>query len=185
MNIWSLPTAAQIGGKSYAINADYRDVLHIIQKLNDTSLPEYLRWRIAVALFFEEEPPKENYAAALEYLSDFITCGEQEEKRPGPVLLDWEQDAMAIVADVNKVAGKDVRGCPFLHWWTFVAFFHSIGEGQLSTMVSIRDKLARGKKLDDWEKEYYRKNKNKIDLKKRVNPEQQKELDKINRFLNA
>ena len=185
MNAWSLPTTAKIGGRSYKIHADYRDVLYIIQKLNDASIPEHLRWRIAVALFYEEEPPREDHAEAMEYLSSFITCGEQEEKRPGPVLIDWGQDAMAIVADVNKVAGKEVRGLTFLHWWTFVAYFHAIGEGQLSTVVSIRDKLARGKKLEDWEKEYYKKNKTKVDLKKRVSSEEQESIDKINRFLNA
>ena len=50
-----------------------------------------------------------------------------------------------IIADINKVAGTEVRSLSFLHWWTFLSFFHAIGEGQLSTLISIREKLRTGK----------------------------------------
>ena len=116
------------------------------------------------------------------YLAEFIACGEREEK-PGPRLLDWEQDAKVIVADVNKVAGAEIRSLPFLHWWTFVAFFNAIGEGQLSTLVSIRDKLRRGKPLEKWEREYYRKNKAMVDLKPRYSAEELAEQERIKRIL--
>ena len=84
----------------------------------------------------------------------FINCGDTETTRKAPKLMDWEQDARAIVADVNKVAGMEIRALTYLHWWTFLSWFHAIGEGQLSTVVSIRDKLRRGKKLEQWEKEH-------------------------------
>lgn len=165
MNIWNLPTSATIGGAEYPIHADFRDILDIFRYLDDPDRPEYLRWRIAIALFYEGEIPEGNFREALEYLTEFISCGSQD-SRPGPKLLDWEQDAQVIVADVNKVAGAEIRALPFLHWWTFVAYFNAIGEGQLSTLVSIRDKLRHHKKLEKWEQEYYRKNREKVDLKR-------------------
>ncbi len=88
-----------------------------------------------------------------------------------------------IVADVNKVAGVEVRAVEFLHWWTFMAYFHAIGEGQLSTLVSIRDKLRRGKKLEKWEQEYYRKNKDKVDLKKHYSAEELAEQERLKKLL--
>lgn len=114
----------------------------------------------------------------------FISCGDCETK-PAPKLLDWEQDAQVIVADVNKVAGTEIRALPFLHWWTFAAYFHAVGEGQLSTLVSIRDKLRKGKKLEKWEQEYYRKNKEKVDLKKRYSAEEKAEQERINKLLGG
>ena len=71
----------------------------------------------------------------------------------------------------------------FLHWWTFMAYFHAIGEGQLSTLVSIRDKLRRGKKLEKWEQEYYRKNKDKVDLKKHYSAEELAEQERLKKLL--
>ncbi len=184
MSLWSLPTAVSIGGVDYQIHADYRDVLNIFRYLDDPDQPEYVRWRIALALFYEGEIPKEHLQEAMEYLVAFIACGDHETK-PAPKLLDWEQDAQVIVADVNKVAGAEIRALPFLHWWTFVAYFHAIGEGQLSTLVSIRDKLRKGKKLEKWEQEYYRKNKDKVDLKKRYSAEELAEQERLNKLLGG
>ena len=31
---WTLPVNLEVGGKEYAINADYRDILNIISRLN-------------------------------------------------------------------------------------------------------------------------------------------------------
>ena len=179
---WELPVRAQIGGRSYEIHADYRDILEIFTYFDDPDLPEYLRWQIALALFYEGEIPPEHQQEAMEYLTRFINCGKSETGRPGPKLLDWQQDALSIVADVNKTAGTEIRAMPFLHWWTFMAWFHAIGEGQLSALIAIRDKLARGKKLEKWEQEFYRKNKDRVELKRRYSAEdldQQAQLKKL------
>ena len=119
---------------------------------------------------------------AMAYLADFIACGSRDSK-PGTKLLDWEQDAQMIVADVNKVAGTEIRAMPFLHWWTFMSYFNAIGEGQLSTLISIRDKLRRGKKLEKWEQEYYRKNKDRVDLRKRYSAEELAEQQRLKMLL--
>lgn len=182
MTPWALPESAEIGGVNYQLNTDFRDILEIMQYLNDPDRPEYLRWRIAVALFYEGDVPDECQQEAMEYLADFIACGEKGTK-PGPRLLDWEQDAQAIVTDVNKVAGMEIRALQHLHWWTFLSWFQAIGEGQLSTIVSIRDKLRRGKKLDKWEQEYYRKNKARIDLRKRYSAEELAEQERLKKLL--
>lgn len=121
----------------------------------------------------------------MEYLAEFINCGKAEPGRPGPKLLDWEQDAAMIVADVNKAAGQEIRALPFLHWWTFMAYFHAIGEGQLSTVVAIRDKLRRGKKLESWEKDFYRENKNRVDLKKRYSRDELEEQERLKQMLDG
>ena len=177
-----MPTSAVIGGVEYSINADFRDILEIFRYLDDPDRPEYVRWKIALALFYEGEIPGEQIQEAMEYLAQFISCGEQDSK-PGPKLLDWEQDAQTIVADVNKVAGTEIRSVPFLHWWTFVAYFNAIGEGQLSTLVSIRDKLRRGKKLEKRDQDNYRQNKDRVDLKKRYSTEELAEQERLKKLL--
>lgn len=164
MNAWSLPSSAVFGGKEYKINADFRDILEVIQYLTDQSRPEFIRWRIAMGLFYDEKIPQEHQTKAMEYMSEFISYGSKGAK-PGPKLMDWNTDAQLIVADVNKVAGQEIRAVPFLHWWTFLSYFYGIGEGQLSTVVSIRSKKAKGKKLEKWEQEYYRENKALVDMR--------------------
>ena len=166
MNVWRLPMSADIGGVTYPINADFRDVLEIISILNDEDRPNFIRWQIAIGLFYDGEIPLDSQQEAMEYLSRFISY-ESEDKKQAPKLIDWDQDAQIIVGDVNKVAGKEIRAASFLHWWTFLSYFYSVGEGQLSTIVSIRSKKKKGKKLEKWEETYYRENRDKIDFKRK------------------
>lgn len=182
MNIYGLPKTAEIGGNEYDINTDFRDVLEIITILNDSTKPEYIRWQVGIGLFYEGEIPQEHYREAMEFLSEFISYGETE-TRPGPKLIDWEQDAQVIIGDVNKVAGREVREAKYLHWWTFLSYFYGIGEGQLSTIISIRSKKSSGKKLEKWEEEFYRKNKHKIDFQKAKTPDDSAVQEYFNKWL--
>lgn len=185
MMTWDLPQTAAIGGVEYPLATDYRDVLEVIDYLNDPEKPEYLRWQIAVALFFDcEEFPEEHLQEAMEYLAVFISCGDIS-SAPGPKLMDWEQDAQIIVADVNKVAGTEIRALPYLHWWTFLSYFRAIGEGQLLNLVSIREKLRSSKKLEPWEREYYQKNPERVILKTKYSAEEEAELDELKELLGG
>ena len=181
MNLWSLPQSLCLGGRDYGICADFRDILEIFAYFQDESLPEFVRWEIALGLFYKEEIPQFHKAEAMEKLSLFLSGGRQE--KPGPKLLDWQRDASVIVADVNKVAGTEIRALPFVHWWTFLGWFNALGEGQLSAIVSIRSKLSRGKKLEDHEREFYRENKDRIDLPKQYTAREQAERDRLQSLL--
>ena len=144
MNIWSLPQSLKLGDRQVEIHGDYRDALEILSYLNDPAYPEPLAWAIAIGLFYKEPVEPALWPQAAEALAAFITAGQKH--RPGPILMDWEQDAVAIISDVNAVAGREIRQAGFIHWWTFLSWFHAIGPGQLSTLVGIRDKLHRGRK---------------------------------------
>lgn len=65
-----------------------------------------------------------------------------------------------------------------------MAWFHAIGEGQLSTIVSIRDKLRHGKKLEKWEQELYRENKASVDIQKRYSAEEMEEQERLKKLLD-
>lgn len=183
MTGWELPKAAVIGGKTYHLRTDYREILEIFSYLQDETSPEFLRLQIALALFYEEQIPDADFAEAAEHFRWFVNCGQEEPKDPGPQLLSWEQDAQEIAADVNKVAGREIRELPYVHWWTFLGWFHGIGEGNLSMLVGIRDKLRRGKKLEPCEQEYYRRNKNRVTLQKKYSAEELAEQERLQALL--
>lgn len=109
MSSWRLPTRLEVGGKAYPIHSDYRDILDILHRLNDASEPEFIRWRVALALFYEGDLPRSDYPEAMQKLADFLNCGQTLPRSPAPPLLDWEQDAPLIAADINKAAGCEVR----------------------------------------------------------------------------
>ncbi|MDL2294837.1 bacteriophage Gp15 family protein [Ruminococcaceae bacterium OttesenSCG-928-D13] len=183
---WCLPASTEIGGREYRLNTDFRDILEIISYL-ENERDKQAATLIALALFYEEfeEMPPDDWTEAAQYLEGFIGCFEPEDGRPAPRSIDWEQDYNMISADVNKVAGCEVRMLEYLHWFTFIGYFMSIGEGQLSTVVSIRHKLNQHKQLEKWELDFYRRNKKKVDIKKRYTPEEQAEIDRLNKRLGG
>ena len=182
LNLWQLPETVVLGGEEYALHTDYRDILEIFSYLNHPDLPEFIRWEVALALFYDRPVSEHHREEAIKFLSSFLTGGQTEDK-PGPRLLDWEQDAPAIIADVNKVAGQEIRSLEHVHWWTFLSWFHAIGEGQLSTLVTLRDKLSRGKKLEGWEKDFYRENKKRVDLPKKYSAMELAEQERLMKLL--
>lgn len=163
MDLWELPKEAVLCGEAFPHKTDYRQMLKLIAVLSDEGKPAHLRWLTALHYFYEKEVPRPLEQEAMEYLSDFLSCGEAGS--PGPKLLDWQLDAPEIIADINAVAGREVRSLAYLHWWSFLSFFHGIKEGRLSALVTIRDKLRRGKKLEPHEQEFYIRNKAKVRLR--------------------
>ena len=96
MTGWGLPREAVIGENTYAIHTDYRQILRIFSWLQREEYPEFLRWRIALALFYDEQIPDQDFQEAADYFRRFVNCGQAETDKPGPRLLDWEQDAQEI-----------------------------------------------------------------------------------------
>ena len=185
MTGWDLPEALEIAGRSEPIRADFREVLEVIRLLDDADEPPETRAFLGMGVFYRKFAalPPALRGQAMEAMLRFLAGGEEDSGPAGPRLLDWQQDLPLIVADVNKAAGCEIRALPFVHWWTFLAWFGAIGEGQLSAVVAIRDKLRRGKKLEGWEREFYQRNRARVDLKPRYTPEELAERERLNRLL--
>lgn len=181
MSLWQLPITARIGERTYTLHTDYRDVLEIFSYLDNEEIPMAVRWQIALGLFFEEEIPETDLQQAVSYFSWFISCGEPGQS--GEKLICWQQDAALIVAEVNRVSGQEIRGLPYLHWWTFLGWFHAIGEGRFSAVVALRKKLRRGQPLEPWEKTFYRENKAVVDLQRRYSRQELQERERLLQLL--
>ena len=170
MDLYTLPVSAGIGGQEYGIRWEFRQVLGVLAIL-DGDGPEWLRWFRAVDAFYVQPIPDGLIPQAAAYLAEFLTAGQPG--KPGPKLFDWRHDANAIISDVNRVAGFEIRK-EKLHWWTFLAWFRAIGEGQLSALVTVRTKLLRGQKLSDWEQTFYRENRDLVRLPQPPDPEKER-----------
>lgn len=181
---WDLPTIKVLEDKVYTLNTDYRDILDIIEYLTGEGDKQEAVY-IALALFYEEfeEMPTSAYIEAWEYLRDFISLFQPESKTPPIQLVDWQKDFNMIAAGVNAVLGTEIRQVEYMHWFTFMGYYSAIGDSNFATVVSIRNKKKKGKKLDEQEREFYRENKEIIDLPKKYSKEEQEEIDRLNDLL--
>ena len=189
MNAWTLPVCVTVGGQPRAVYTDYRDILYLLNWLDGprgAALRPDERWYVALALFYRDFAALDPalYPEAAAALAAFLAAG-QPAAPAGPRLIDWQKDAGLIVAGVNRAAGCEVRALPYLHWWSFIAWFAAIGEGALATVVAIREKLARGKRLEGWELEHYRAHRAQIDLRPEPTAAERAEKERLLRMLDG
>lgn len=178
--MYEIPTTITVGSTEYRIRnkGDYRMVLDCFSALQDASLNSNERLFCSLIIFYEDinciaDINKfEDLEEAATKMFDFFNCGRSQSvgKKMNHKLIDWEQDSQIICSAINKVANKEVRAEPYIHWWTFMGYYSAVGESLLSTIVSIRDKIVRGKKLEKHERifrqenpEYFIWNTNNID----------------------
>lgn len=181
-----LPQQLEIGGIPYDIRSDYRDCITILEAFGDTDLTAQEKWEICLEILYKDSSsiPEQYYEEAMEQALWFLNCADtiKEPKHHKPVM-DWKQDEQILFSAVNKVAGIETRSMPYLHFWTFIGYFNEIGEGLFSTVLHIRGKKNKGKKLDKTEQEFYTENKELIDLRKKHTAEDQQELDYLKHLL--
>lgn len=166
--IWALPTTVDVNGTTYPIQSDYRAVLDILVALTDRGLDEQDKAEAALTIFYPdfEEMPVSDYQEALNQCFRFIDHGqENREKRKQPEIMSWAQDFDLYIAPINRIAGCEVRALEYLHWYSFLSYYQEIGDCLYAQVVSIRDKKARGKSLDKQERDFYRRNRDIVDLK--------------------
>lgn len=174
---YDLPFYAEIDGRQFKIrqNCDYRIVLQCINALNDTELSEYQRVQCAVIIFYEDYDEIQDMQTAVEEMFRIISYGDTGEgESQKPQLMDWDKDFSQIAPPVSRILGYDVRlPDKYTHWWTFLGGYMEIGECTFATIVSIRAKKLKGKKLEKWEEEFYREHIDQVRLPQKFTKEEQ------------
>lgn len=182
--IYDLPRSVTFGGREWEINTDFRDVLTVLEAFEDVDLTDTEKAYVCLYnLYLDyEEIPAEHMQDAFDAAVRFIDCGGGREPH-GARTMDWTQDAPLIFSAVNHVAGCEVRALEYLHWWTFIGYFMEIKDSTASTVFSLRQKKARGKKLEKHEREYWDDNRDICEIKSRYTEAEKAEIDKLNAIL--
>lgn len=167
--MFDLPTSIEIQGEQFRIskNGDYKMVLDCFEALGDAELSNQERIIACLTIFYEDIQDEDyigilpDIQEAVKKMYDFFNCGQEQVGANVPYrVVDWEKDQQIIAAAINTVAKKETRAEPYIHWWTWLGYYLSIGEncGPLPMVVNIRHKIMSGKKLEKWESEFQRNN---------------------------
>ena len=168
-----LPQTLKINGSEYKIRSDYRDILQIIAAFGDRELTDEEKAYVCMRRLFVamNTIPKADYVDAYKAAIDFIEC-HISDKKPSPKVVNWEKDEQLIFPAINKVAGMEVRAVPYMHWWTFLGYFQGIDREDIwGFILTIRQKKAKGKKLEKYEKEFLHANRDLCEVEFRENVE--------------
>lgn len=173
-----------MAGVTHPINTDFRDILSILQAFDDPELEDGEKVYVCLHHLYADfsDLPISDYEEAFKAALEFIEHGSKPGGRPVR-LMDWEQDEPLVFPAINKVAGFETRNVDYLHWWTFLGYYMEISDGVFSTILGIRAKKSRGKKLEKWEREYWSANKDICVLKPKLSAEEQARKDMLNALL--
>lgn len=188
--MWYLPTTVKTHDINFNIRneCDYRIVLDVINVIEDKDFTADEIAECTLMLFYEnieqlnEIEDDIERSEALQYLFEemfkIINLGEvSAEKNTKPAIMNWSKDFKLLVSPISRVIGYDVRKPEHTHWWTFVGAYMEIGDCSFANIVSIRNKRYKGKKLEKWEEEFYRENRELIDLPYNLAPEDEEFLN--------
>ena len=64
-----------------------------------------------------------------------------------------------------------------------MGYYMEIGESTFSNVINIRQKKNKGKKLEDYEREYYRENRKLIDLTPKMTEEEKQQMNDLMKWL--
>lgn len=180
MSEYDLPVSVEMNGKQFKIreNCDYRIVLKCIKALTDIDLTDEQKLQCALIIFYEDYDLIEDAQAAVEQMMLVINCGEVDDNtQKKPQLMDWEKDFKQLAPPISRVMGYDIRTPgKYTHWWTFIGAYMEIGECTFATIVSIRSKKQKGKKLEKWEEEFYRDHYDQVNLPAKLTKEEREFL---------
>ena len=185
--MYELPISIFVEDEEYKIrnSGDYRMVLDCLEALEDTSLKPLERIYSGLIIFYEDFNDVDDITSTnkiiidslLDEMFQFFNLNEapDESSKNKPRLIDWQKDSNLIISAVNNVAGKEIRAEEYVHWWTFIGYYMAIGECSLTTVLGIRDKIAKNKKLEPYEKQFRANNPKYFDIDLRT--KQQKASD--------
>lgn len=163
---YSLPTTLSVGGEDKAIRTDYRVALDCFLALTDAELDGYNKAMEVLDCLYIDEIEPHDWQEAIKQALWYLNGGEEPKKGKAAQLVSWTQDFNIIASPISKNIGQDIRGMEHLHWWTFLSAYMAIGDCLFAHVVSIRDKKARHKPLDKSDKDFYRRNREIIDIQK-------------------
>ena len=185
VNHWELPTSISVNNTEYAIRTDYRAVMDLLTAFSDKEMlgeseeeTNIIRALLVLNILFIDEVKPEDQNEAIKKAIEFIDMGiESSRDVKKPTLMDWEQDAPLIIPAINKVLGREIRADKYMHWWTFLSAYMEIGECSFTHIINIRDKKAKGKKLEKWELEYIQEHKDIVLLREKLTEKEQLERE--------
>lgn len=184
MLISGLPTAIEIDGQIYEINADYQTALKIIMAFEDSELTGFEKSLLLIDLLYKERP--QNTEEAINKGVKYLDCGENQGKGE-PIdtqrKYSFAHDEKYIFSGVDRVLNGRLSKGDFVHWWEFVMAFMELPEDCImSKIIYFRTQFAKGK-LTKEELRAYQENRDLFELPEEFTAEEQAKADEFMRLL--
>lgn len=173
------PTTAEINGKRYPINTDYREAMRCFEVIHDNTISDYERAYAIVYILFGFIPEDEEMQSFVDMAVKFLQSGQtKEQQEQKPANIDFEFDRPYIMASFMSDYHLDISAVN-MHWWQYVELISGFTEDSVMSRVryirdydlgSIKDPKERAKMADA---------KRSVALPERITREEQEAIDRF------
>lgn len=147
------PEYAEVAGKRYKINTDYRVALRCFEVIEDDCICDEERALAVIYLLFGEVPT-DNLEDFLRIAGDYLRCGEKEETQASSERdMDFTADEKYIVASFMSDYQIDLSSTD-MHFWMYIQLIQGFTEKSVMSRVreirnydldELKDPKARAK----------------------------------------
>lgn len=171
------PTKAEIDGKEYPINTDYKTCLRCFEVLEDKDITDYERALAIVYLLFGEVDINKT-DLFLDKVKIFLQCGETlEEQESKKKDMCFVQDKKYIVPSFLYDYGVNLAN-EDLHFWNFIELLQGLSEYCILSRIRNLRNIDLSKIEDPKEREEIRKEQQRFALKNQNNLSKEQEQKK-------
>lgn len=126
------PEYADVNGKRYKINTDYRVAIKCNKIAEDENIRDYERALAIIYTLFGEEGINnpQDYETLLDKAKIYLLCGEEPNDNKEDKDMDFEQDMKYIRASFRSDYGI-VLGKEKMHWWEFYELLNGLSNSEM------------------------------------------------------
>ena len=190
------PEYAEVDGKTYKINTDFRVAIECNRIAEDSSIGDYERAMAIVYILFGEEAlnTPEHQEKLLKIALKFLACGKEVEGKDNKEQpdMDFIQDMDYIEASFMSDFHIDLANTK-MHWWKFFNLINGLSNSELGNCCILnRIRNLRNYDLsqikDNKERQKMAKAKEQVALKKykkeyNLTKEQEESMERLNKIL--
>lgn len=193
------PEYAEINGKRYKINTDFRVAIKCNEVALDKNISDYERALAIIYILFGEEGlnNEKDYKDLLRISISYLACGKKvNNKKQEKLDMDYIQDMDYIEASFMSDYGIDLTN-ETMHWWKFSNLINGLSNSELGNTCilnrirnirnmnpnEIKDQKER-KKIIELQKEFALK-KNEKEKKKLTEKEKTSAVEFLNMLRNG
>lgn len=130
----TFPEYAEVAGKRYKINTDYRVALRCFEVIDDESICDEERALAVIYLLFGEIPA-DNLEDFLRIAGNYLRCGEKEEKQVSTERdMDFKADEKYIAASFMSDYQIDLSRTD-MHFWQYIQLIQGFTERSVMSRV--------------------------------------------------
>ena len=174
-----------------SIRTDFRESIKFELLMQDRTLSDMDKIRIALNLYYYEPEKIQKIEQAIEDILWFYKCGKEDKnvdkekeerivKNKQKQIYSYEFDAEYIYSAFMEQYRIDLNSIKYLHWWKFKALFLSLNEEVLFSKIMGYRAININNIKDKDMKKHYKKMKKLYDL-----PDMRTEEEKENDFAEA